>query len=74
MAHSITLINNSKFNEKPKLLELAKILNTSLNYNDTDPDGSIMHYGQMCNCDDGFMCEHRLEKVLDFIDLNFNSK
>jgi|JI10StandDraft_1071094.scaffolds.fasta_scaffold374384_1 hypothetical protein len=74
MAHTITLINNSRFDENPKLLGLAKLLNVSTNYNDEDPKDSIMQFEKFCSCDSGFLCEHRLDKILDYVEENYSAK
>tara|TARA_R110000868_G_scaffold349387_1_gene610668 strand:- start:245 stop:457 length:213 start_codon:yes stop_codon:yes gene_type:complete len=29
--------------------------------------GSIMEYGEICDHDDGFLCEHRLQAIIDFL-------
>jgi hypothetical protein len=34
------------------------------------PGGSIMSYGDICNCDDDFLCEHRLQVIADWIKEN----
>lgn len=31
-------------------------------------EGSLMDYGIICQCDEGFLCNHRLEKILSLID------
>jgi hypothetical protein len=32
---------------------------------------SIMMYGTLCTCDDFYMCEHRLQWIVDFIKKNY---
>ena len=47
------------------LHKLVEALNWRRSYGGEDPKRSIMHYGQLCNCDDGYLCEHRLQFVVD---------
>ncbi|MGK0174061.1 MAG: hypothetical protein ACI9AT_000424 [Ulvibacter sp.] len=51
------------------LHELMEKLNCTMSYgqNMKDVENSIMHYGQLCDHDDGFLCEHRLEWILNYI-------
>jgi hypothetical protein len=37
-------------------------------YNKDNYPNSIMLYDKVCNCDDGFLCEHRLEWLINFIE------
>ena len=50
------------------LLRLVELFNVKVSgeVGVLDPKGSIMHYGQICRCDDGFLCEHRLQRLIDF--------
>lgn len=34
-------------------------------------EGSIMNYGYICNCDTHFLCEHRIQWIVDFIKKNY---
>jgi hypothetical protein len=57
--YSIEAINLEGLTEKQ--IDLLKLLNVPLN-NDTDDDpASIMGYEQLCDHDDAYMCEHRLQ-------------
>jgi hypothetical protein len=58
----------------PHLKELVDRLNCTTSYNEDKPKDSIMHYGQLCNHDDGFLCEHRLEYILNYLNQNNNEK
>lgn len=44
---------------------LIQRLNTITSYNEQVPPKSIMHYGQLCNHDDGYLCEHRLQFIIN---------
>jgi hypothetical protein len=36
----------------------------------SDPDGpekSILDYGRVCECDEGYFCEHRLEWLIKYL-------
>ena len=45
-------------------------LNTKIRYDVDDPKDSIMHYEQLCNHDDGFLCECRLQYIIDWLKIN----
>lgn len=62
---SIDAVNLDGINDKQ--MELIKKLNTSLCMNNRNPRESIMHYEQFCCCDDGFLCEHRLQVIVDWL-------
>lgn len=49
------------------LHELINKLNVNRHYNKIEPLGSIMNYGEICSCDTGYLCEHRLQWIIDFI-------
>lgn len=51
-------------------MQLIEKLNTSLLMGQKDPEKSIMHYGQICEHDDGFLCEHRLQVIVDWLKAN----
>ena len=46
---------------------LKKMLYSAKNYNEEEPEESIMKFGNVCHCDSGFFCEHRLETLIEFI-------
>ena len=46
--------------------ELIKRLNVNLHGYGQQPSDSIMIYGNLCNCDSFYMCEHRLQNIVDF--------
>lgn len=60
------LINTHGVTE-PFIFELIEKLTTSTNTNDDNYPASIMNYGQLCHCDDAFLCEHRLQFIIDFL-------
>lgn len=51
-------------------LDFIENLNIQLYYSENAPKKSIMCYEQLCNCDDGFLCEHRLQYIIDYLKLN----
>lgn len=63
--YSIDLVNTEGLNEEQLLL--IKKLNCSLYMGSKEPKDSIMHYEQICEHDDGFLCEHRLQVIIDFL-------
>jgi hypothetical protein len=65
---TIDKIDISKLNEEQK--DLATKLNCTTNYSEEKPKGSIMHFGQLCEHDTGFLCEHRLEYILGYVKHN----
>lgn len=65
---SIDAVSLDGLTDKQK--ELVKKLNTSLYMDNKSPSDSIMHYEQFCNCDDGFLCEHRLKFIVDWLKNN----
>ena len=62
---SIDAVNLDGINEKQ--MELIKKLSISLYSENDHPEGSIMHYKQFCSCDDGYLCEHRLQVIIDWL-------
>ena len=61
-------IDNVNLKDLPKnLKELAKKLNTTTSYDEDYPKDSIMIYEEICSCDTGFLCGHRLQYILDYI-------
>ena len=65
--------NNDKGDVSGELLlkELETKLNTSGSYSIPYHEDSIMTYGKMCDHDDGYLCEHRREWILEFFKSNF---
>jgi hypothetical protein len=53
-----------------KQIELVEMLNTSLKWDNNYPERSIMHYEQLCTHDDGFLCEHRLIAIINWLNDN----
>ena len=47
-------------------LELIEKLNARKSYDVKDSKKSIMGYEQLCSCDDGFLCEHRLNIIVKY--------
>jgi hypothetical protein len=52
------------------LKELETKLNTSGSYSIPYHEDSIMTYGKICDHDDGYLCEHRREWILEFFKSN----
>ena len=57
-----------------KIRELVKRLDSSIQYDIPSPEGSIMGYGQLCQCDDMCLCEHRLQWLIGWIKENYKCK
>lgn len=53
------------------LKKLENKLNTSGSYSIPYHEDSIMTYGKICDHDDGYLCEHRREWILEFFKSNF---
>lgn len=47
--------------------ELNDKLQTADSYFEISPKQSIMTYGVICDHDDGFLCEHRRQWIIDFL-------
>jgi len=62
---TIDRVNLTDVKEDSPIRELVATLNCKTNYNEDDPSDSIMHYGQLCDHDDGYLCEHRLQFIID---------
>ena len=60
------LINTHGVTE-PFIFELIKKLTVRTNSNDSNDPNSIMVYENLCNCDEGWLCEHRLQFIIDFL-------
>lgn len=64
--YSIDRVNLDGLSELEK--DFIEKLNVKLyNNGSQDPKESIMHYEQICKCDDAFLCEHRLQFIIDWI-------
>ena len=57
--------------DDPLLCEIIEKLNCTKLIGQPAPEKSIMHYGQLCKHDDGYLCEHRLQFIVDFIIANY---
>ena len=53
------------------LHKLIRDINISRSYDINTDSDSIMSYGMLCKCDSGYLCEHRLQNIVDFIKNNF---
>jgi hypothetical protein len=52
--------NNNSFQNVQQFLEALKVkLAVSDSYSIPDPKDSIMSFENICDCDSGFLCEHR---------------
>lgn len=60
-------LNLSNVNKESFIYELVNKLNVDKIYNSSNAFGSIINYSEICNCDDGFLCEHRLQWIVDFL-------
>jgi len=65
---TIEKVNLEGLNAKQK--RFVKKLSVSTNLNTPDPKGSIMVFGKICNCNDAFLCEHRLQFIIDWLKEN----
>ena len=66
--YTLDLVNTEGVNQKG--LELLQKLNASIFTYEGYPDGSIMMYGNICTCDDDYLCGHRLQVIADWIKEN----
>ena len=62
---TIDKIDISKVKQGSDLDFLIQRLNCTTNYYENDPPKSIMHFGQLCEHDDGYLCEHRLQFIIN---------
>lgn len=67
MKTTAELINLSQVREGSPIRELVEKLNCRLSYSDEHPKRSVMAYEDICRCDTGFLCEHRLQYIVDFL-------
>lgn len=61
--YTLDIVNTDGLSDRQ--LELIRKLNTSLSYGVEDPKDSIMHYGQLCHHDSGYLCECRLQYIIE---------
>lgn len=54
--------------------QINMMLSGTSNLRDEFQEGSIMEFGKVCNCDDNFMCEHRKNKIIEFLKTNLQWK
>jgi len=66
-------IDLSNIKKDSKLYYLISQLNITRS-NDIEHPSNIMAYINICTCDDSFLCEHRLQWIVDFIKNNFNER
>lgn len=59
-------INLSNIDDKSITYELIKKLNVPKQYG-AFVHNSIMQYGEICKCDTGYLCYHRLQWIADFM-------
>jgi hypothetical protein len=57
-----------------KTKAIAIFLNSPTCWDMDEAKGSIMSHGEICEHDTGYMCECRIQHLLDFINDNFNEK
>ena len=68
--YTLDLVDTTGVDEKG--MELLKKLNASNFTYSGQPDGSIMGYGNLCTCDDDYLCSHRLQVIADWLKENQN--
>ncbi len=61
-------------NVHPKLSKLIDLLSSSNSYNDPNPKGSIMGFQDICDHDDGCLCECRMKFIIKYIEKHFDPK
>lgn len=59
--------------EGSKILELINHLNCTTSGDCKQPENA-MEYNVLCYHDTGFLCEHRLQYIVDFIKVNFKER
>jgi hypothetical protein len=65
MSYTKDLIN-TRGTKDVAIIDLVNKLNAITNYNNLKPQDSIMTHGNICGCDDSFLCEHRLQWIIDW--------
>jgi hypothetical protein len=50
-----------------KDVAFIKSLNASTSYISAIEYSSVMESGAICDCDDAFLCEHRLQYIVDYL-------
>lgn len=63
--YTIELVNTDGLSDHH--MSLIKKLNTTTSYDVKDPEDSIMHYEQLCHHDSGYLCECRLQYIIDHL-------
>lgn len=56
-----------------KFKELESILRIS-DLNERFKGFSILNFGEICDCNNGFLCKHRRKWLIRYIKNNFNEK
>jgi hypothetical protein len=59
---------------KDPLKELEKAITVGKYYTKSYPEGSIMAYEEICDHDSGYLCEHRRQWILNYIQEHFTPK
>ena len=67
--HTHELVDLSKVSDDSSLHELVLNLSSS-RYGEKSIPSSIMDYESLCDHDDGYLCEHRLQFIIDFVNKN----
>jgi hypothetical protein len=67
--HTHELIDFSGVDKNSMLRVLAKKLSVS-SYGNDYPKESIMEYDRLCDHDDAYLCECRLQFIIDFVNEN----
>ena len=66
--YTLDLVNTDRVNEKG--MELLRKLNIARYGGMMPHKDSIMLSGEICTCDDAWLCEHRLQVIADWIKEN----
>lgn len=66
--YTLDLVNTDGVNEKG--MELLRKLSTTTKLGQKDPKDSIMQFESLCDHDDGWLCECRLQVIADWIKEN----
>lgn len=65
--HTDQLIDLSNVLKNSPIRELVKKLSVNRSSYDKMPKGSIMEYENICNHDSAYLCECRLQYIVDFL-------
>lgn len=60
--------------EDSPIHELVRKLNCRTNWDHPYPEDSVMVYETLCTHDEGHLCEHRLQFIVDFIREHYESE